>query len=313
MRFIDAEQLRQLTPWQQLIPALEQAFSSACHMPERVRYEVSGAGSLLLMPAWRDGGSLGVKLVQVFPGNTNVGKPAVHGLYMLASAASGEVQAILDADVLTTRRTAATSALASRYLSRSDSRCLLLMGAGRLAWDVVSAHASVRPIEQVLVWARRRDRAAALSARLAATLALRAEPVESLADALAQADIVSTITTTREPILPGRLVRPGTHIDLIGGFTPQMREADDEVLRAGRVYVDMRSAALREAGDIIDPLERGVISRADIRGDLFDLCAGTVLGRESAQEITVFKSVGLALEDLAAATLAAQARAATRT
>jgi ornithine cyclodeaminase len=273
-------------------------------MPERVRYDVAGTGSLLLMPAWRDGGSLGVKLVQVFPGNTDVGKPAVHGLYMLASAASGEVLAILDADELTTRRTAATSALASRFLSRTDSRCLLLMGAGRLAMDVVSAHASVRPIERVLVWARRHDRAVALTARLAAALPLRAEPVDSLGAALAQADIVSTITTAREPILSGRLVRPGTHIDLIGGFTPQMREADDEVLSAGRVYVDMRSAALREAGDIADPLERGVISLADIRGDLFDLCAGSAHGRESAREITVFKSVGLALEDLAAATLA---------
>jgi alanine dehydrogenase len=306
MRFIDAQELRERTPWSLLIDALQQAFACACDMPDRVRFDVAGVGSLLVMPAWSPGGSLGVKLVQVFPGNTHLNKPAVHGIYMLASAETGEVKAIMDADELTTRRTAATSALASRYLSRIDSRCLLLMGAGRLAFNVISAHASVRPIERVLVWARRADRAAALCARVAAELKLRAETVGSLSVGLREADIVSTVTTTREPILMGRLVRPGTHVDLIGGFTPEMREADDEIMKMARIYVDMRAAALREAGDIVDPIRRGVIGAADIHGDLFDLCGGSGPTRTSAQEITVFKSVGLALEDLAAASLVAQ-------
>jgi alanine dehydrogenase len=305
MRFIDAQQLRELTPWPQLIDALRQAFAAACEMPDRVRFDVAGIGSLLVMPAWSHGGSLGVKLVQVFPGNAQLNKPAVHGVYMLASAQTGEVKALMDADELTTRRTAATSALASRYLSRTDSRCLLLMGAGRLAFDVISAHASVRPIERVFVWARRTDRAAALCARVAAELGLRAEIASSLAAGLSEADIVSTVTTAREPILMGGLLRPGTHVDLVGGFTPDMREADDEVMKMARIYVDMRSAALREAGDIVDPVRRGVISATDIQGDLFDLCVGTGQLRTSAQEITVFKSVGLALEDLAAASLVA--------
>ena len=306
MRFIDAQELRALTPWPRLIEALQSAFAVACEMPDRVRFDVAGIGSLLVMPAWNPGGVLGVKLVQVFPGNTHLNKPAVHGIYMLASAETGEVMALMDADELTTRRTAAASALASRYLSRTDSHCLLLMGAGRLAFNVISAHASVRPIERVLVWARRADRAAALCSRAATELGLGATVVASLADGLREADIVSTVTTAREPILMGSLLQPGTHVDLIGGFTPEMREADDEVIKRGRLYVDMKASALREAGDIVDPIRRGIISAADIRGDLFDLCSSAVQLRTSPQEITVFKSVGLALEDLAAASLVAQ-------
>ena len=306
MRFIDAQELRALTPWPRLIDALQRAFAAACEMPDRVRFDVAGIGSLLVMPAWSPGGALGVKLVQVFPGNTYLNKPAVHGIYMLASAETGEVMALMDADELTTRRTAAASALASRFLSRSDSRCLLLMGAGRLAFNVISAHASVRPIKRVLVWARRADRAAALCARVAAELGLVASVVHSLADGLGEADIVSTVTTTRDPILMGSLLRPGTHVDLIGGFTPEMREADDEVMTRGRLYVDMKSSALREAGDIVDPIRRGIITAADIQGDLFDLCSSGAPLRASSQETTVFKSVGLALEDLAAASLVAQ-------
>ena len=306
MRFIDAQELRALTPWPRLIDALQRAFAAACEMPDRVRFDVAGIGSLLVMPAWSPGGVLGVKLVQVFPGNTHLNKPAVHGIYMLASAETGEVMALMDADELTTRRTAAASALASRYLSRTDSRCLLLMGAGRLAFNVISAHASVRPIERVLLWARRAERAAALCDRVASELGLDATVVTSLADGLREADIVSTVTTAREPILRGSMLRPGTHVDLIGGFTPEMREADDEVMTRGRLYVDMKSSALREAGDIVDPIRRGIITAADIQGDLFDLCRGGKLLRASSLETTVFKSVGLALEDLAAASLVAQ-------
>jgi ornithine cyclodeaminase len=242
-------------------------------------------------------------LVQVFPGNSKLGKPAVHGLYMLASAVTGEVQAAIDADELTTRRTAATSALASRFLSREDSRCLLLVGAGRLAADVAAAHAQVRPIERILVWARRPEAAAARALEIAALLEIQVEAIGSLPDGVAQADIVSTITTSSEPLLLGREVRAGTHLDLIGAFTPRMRETDDQAIRMSRIFVDMRSAALREAGDIVDPIARGVITEADISADLFDLCAGGA-ARQSSDEVTLFKSVGLALEDLAAASLA---------
>ncbi len=301
---IDAERLCALTPWPRLIDELQSAFRAPCEVPERLHFDIGGLGSLIVMPAWRQHGFLGVKLVQVFPGNSSLGKPTVHGLYMLASATSGEVLALVDAQELTVRRTAATSALASRFLSRDASRCLLIMGTGRLAFDVISAHAMVRPIEKVLIWGRNSERASALSKRVNAALGLYAEPVASLGPALLQADIVSTVTTAIDPILAGRSVRPGTHVDLIGGYTPAMREADDALMVSAKIYVDSVSSAVREAGDIANPLHRGIIDRSAIRGDLFDLCAGRVPKRSSDHDITVFKSVGLALEDLTGAALA---------
>jgi ornithine cyclodeaminase len=298
------EELRELTPWDQLIDALGGAFRQPCQLPDRVHWDISGAGSLLVMPAWQKNGLLGVKVVQAFPGNSDIGKPTVDGTYMLASAATGEVYSLIDARELTARRTAATSALASRFLSRGDSRCLLVMGTGRLAFEVICAHASVRPIERVLVWGRSHDKAQLLASRVSGALGVHAQAVSDLSDALPHADIISTVTASPDPILQGRHLHPGAHVDLIGGFTQFMREADDDVMRMSSVYVDMVASALREAGDIADPLERGVILRSDIRGDLFDLCCGRVSGRASEQEVTLFKSVGIALEDLATATLA---------
>ena len=301
---IDAERLRALTPWPKLIDALQSAFREPCEVPERLHFDIGGVGSLIIMPAWEQNGFLGVKVVQVFPGNSRMGKPTVHGMYMLASAGNGEVLAFIDAQELTARRTAATSALASRFLSRDSSRCLLVMGTGRLAAEVIPAHAAVRPIERVLIWGRSRERASSLADRINNTLSLHAEPVDCLEHALLQADIISTVTAAFDPILPGRGVRAGTHIDLIGGYTSLMREADDDAIRAAAIYVDMVSSALREAGDIAIPLERGIIGRSAIRGDLFDLCSGRVPRRGADKDVTLFKSVGLALEDLAAAALA---------
>lgn len=310
---IDAERLRALTPWPKLIDALQSAFREPCEVPERLHFDIGGVGSLIIMPAWEQNGLLGVKVVQVFPANSAMGKPTVHGMFMLASAGSGEVLSLIDAQELTARRTAATSALASRFLSRTSSRCLLVMGTGRLASEVTAAHAAVRPIEHVLIWGRNRERASALADRISETLGLHAEPVDSLDRALSQADIISTVTAAFDPILPGRSLRPGTHIDLIGGYTPLMREADDDVMRAAEIYVDRVSSAVREAGDIANPLERGIIDKSAIRGDLFDLCTGRVPKRSSDKDITVFKSVGLALEDLAAAALAWNTSIASRT
>ena len=301
---IDAQRLRALTPWPKLIGALQSAFREPGQVPERLHFDIGGAGSLIIMPAWHLNGFLGVKVVQVFPGNSTIGKPTVHGMYMLASTGTGEVLSLIDAQELTARRTAATSALASSFLSRDASRCLLVMGTGRLAFEVISAHATVRPIEQVLIWGRNPARASALCLRVNDALGLDAQPVDSLDRALSQADIVSTVTAAFDPILPGRSVRRGTHVDLVGGFTPLMREADDDVIRSAEIYVDMVSSAVREAGDIVNPIERGIISRSAIRGDLFDLCTGRAPKRSSENDITVFKSVGLALEDLAAASLA---------
>lgn len=302
MRFIDAPEVIALTPWLKLIDALQAAFRNPCQMPMRNQFDIAGRGTLLLMPAW-NARYTGVKVVQVFPENSALGKPAVSATYLLSSALTGELLATFDGESLTARRTAAASALASRYLSRADARCLLVLGAGRLAFDVACAHAAVRPIHHVLIWARRAEQAHALVRRLAVVLKTRVEVVKDLADSIGQADIISTVTTARQPILNGQWVRPGTHVDLIGGFTPAMREADDTLLQKAILFADRREAVLREAGDYVEPLSRGVIHEAQLRADLFGLCAGEP-GRSEAGEITVFKSVGLALEDLAAATLA---------
>ena len=301
------ELIAQLTPWPALVERLAAAFREHCEMPERLHYDIqvpdAPPGVLLVMPAWNVGGLLGVKLVQVYPGNPSLGKPAVHGLYMLASAVDGSVLAMLDAEELTARRTAAVSALASKYLSRPTSRRLLVMGTGRLAFNMAAAHASVRPLQQISIWGRSRDKAAHVADKVRDELRMDAAVVEDLPDAIGQADIISTVTTTLEPILAGRFLMPGTHIDLVGGFMPTMREADDEVIRRSEVYVDNLATAPREAGDIVDPIQRELMTARDIRGDLFGLCQGSVPGRSSEQDITVFKSIGIALEDLAAASL----------
>jgi ornithine cyclodeaminase/alanine dehydrogenase-like protein (mu-crystallin family) len=305
---IPPELFRELTPWARLIEAIAAAFREPCEMPARLHFPIpvdgAAGGSLLLMPAWVPGQMLGVKIVQVFPGNAVMGKAAVHGVYMLASAVDGHVHALVDAQELTARRTAATSALASRFLSHPASTRLLVLGTGRLALNMVAAHATVRSIRSVAIWGRNLEKAENLAARIRDEMNLDATAVESLNAEVPRAHIISTVTMATEPLLRGCLLAPGTHVDLVGGFTPRMREADDDVLRSARIYVDNLDTAPREAGDLADPIERGVLRAADLQGDLFQLCQGRIAGRRSEPEITVFKSVGVALEDLAASTLA---------
>jgi ornithine cyclodeaminase len=264
--------------------------------------------TLLLMPAWEArspglevaGRYMGVKAVTVFPDNRERDKPAVFGTYVLLSAETGESMAVMDATRLTAWRTGAASALASRYLSRADASRLLMVGAGALAPRLIRAHASVRPIREVAIWNRTRQRAEALASELADT-GLTIDIASDLETAARRADIVSTATISSEPVIRGAWLRPGTHVDCVGAYRPNMRESDDEVVRRARIFVDTRAGAFSEAGDIVQPLQAGVISKADVRADLFDLVRGTAPGRTSAEEITFFKSVGAAIEDLAAA------------
>jgi ornithine cyclodeaminase/alanine dehydrogenase-like protein (mu-crystallin family) len=305
---IEAERFRELTPWPQLIAALEQAFREPCETPRRHHHEIhvpgNSPGTLLMMPAWRSGQVLGIKLVHAFPGNAKFGMPSIHGVYVLASASTGALLSLIDAEELTARRTAAASALASRFLSRPDSANLLVMGTGRLALGMAAAHAAVRPIRRVAFWGRSPAKAAALALRARRELRVDAVAATSLADEVANADIVTTVTTASEPVLRGRWLRTGTHVDLVGAFTPQMREADDDVIRRGRTYVDTLDTAPFEAGDLSQPIASGVLDVSTLQGDLFQLCQDKCAGRRDEREITVFKSVGLALEDLAAAELA---------
>jgi alanine dehydrogenase len=304
---LDAAQVAMRLGRGPLIDALMRAFRADYQAPDRQHYAVGGPlnpkDTLLVMPAWRVGGCLGVKLVTIFPENARRGEAAVHATYALFDAATGLPLAVLDGTELTRRRTAAASALAARYLAPPDATRLLMVGTGGLAPHVIESHAAVRPISSVRVWGRRME-AAETVARGFAGGPYDVEAVSDLPAAVRWADIISCATLAETPIVQGAWLRPGQHLDLIGSFTPAMREADDDVLARAGIYVDTRAGALAESGELLHGFASGVITVADVRGELSELVRGTVAGRRSAEEITLFKSVGCAIEDLAAAELA---------
>lgn len=306
IRYIPAAEVHAALPWPALVEALRGAFVAGAEAPVRSSYAVTPEGDrLLLMPAWRAGGDIGVKLVTVFPRNRAKGVASVSALYVLLDGDTGHPLALIDGEAITLRRTAAASALAAGYLSRVDAKCLLIVGTGALAPYMAAAHCSVRAIERILVWGRSPGRASALAQSLARD-GLPAEPVAVLETGLEQADIVSCATTSREPIVRGAQVRPGTHVDLVGAFTREMRESDDALVLRTEVFVDTFAGALAEAGDLVQPLAQGTITREWLRAELADLVSGRHPGRRTASEITLFKSVGTALEDLCAARLVSE-------
>ena len=259
------------------------------------------------MPAWTESGTagerfLGCKIVTVFPDNAAAGQPSLHGCYLLMSGETGAPLALMDAQALTAWRTAAASALAASYLARADAEHLVMIGAGALAPHLVRAHLAVRPIRRVTLWNRTHGRAVALAFGLTVT-GIEATIAEDLEAAVREADIVCCATLATEPIVRGAWLKPGTHVDLVGGYTPKMREADNDTVKRARVFVDTRAGATKEAGDIVIPLRRGILTKKGIRGDLFELCRGKAKGRTADKQITLFKSVGSAIEDLAAAML----------
>lgn len=305
LRMIAAADVHAALDYPSLVAALRDAFVAGASAPVRTSHAVTTAGDrLLLMPAWY-GDGLGVKIVTVFPRNRDRGLASVAALYVLMDGATGHPRALIDGEALTLRRTGAASALASTYLSRPDSRCLLVVGTGALAPYLAQAHCAVRPLTEVMVWGRSRERAVRIAAQLAAP-GLTVTTIDDCARGLATADIVTCATTSREAIVLGADVRPGTHVDLVGAFTPEMRECDDALIARAEVFVDTFAGALKEAGDLVQPLARGTIERAHVLAELADLAAGRHRGRASPDAVTVFKSVGTALEDLCAAQLVAR-------
>ena len=307
MRFVGAAEIDSVLDYPSLVDALADAFRTGMVAPVRHHHAIERPGetaTLLLMPAWAAGGDgfIGVKVASVFPLNAARAKPSVMGTYLLLAGDSGEPLAGFDGMTLTLWRTAAASALAAGFLARPDASRMAMIGAGALAPRLIAAHAAVRPIETVTIWNRTPEAAE----RLAAALARPGLTVTATRDreaAVREADIVCAATMSREPLVEGAWLKPGAHVDLVGAYTPHMREADDDVIRHVTVYVDTRVGALKEAGDIVQPIAAGVIDAADIAGDLFDLCRDMAPGRRSDDEITLFKSVGSAIEDLAAAIL----------
>lgn len=307
MLILDSTQTANRLPFDRLIDAIAAMFVSGCNVPLRHNHSIEcepgePPGTLLLMPAWQQGGRLGVKTVSVFPGNRDRGLPGLHSTYILFDAATGVPLSMLDGNVITSRRTAAASALAARYLSRPDSASLLVVGAGRVGALIPQAYARVRPIEKVTVWNINARSAQSLVDTLNAD-GFCAEVADDLEQAARRADIVSCATLSTQPLIKGAWLRPGTHLDLIGGFSPAMRESDDDCFVGTSVFVDT-DEALMKAGDLLSPMQSGVFDRSMTRAALAQLCRGEHAGRRHREEITVFKSVGTALEDLAAASLA---------
>ena len=294
-------------PYDELINALATAFGGDYEVPPRAHHEVAlpdgKPGKLLLMPAWQSGGSMGVKIASVFPDNAAQGYPVVFASYIMMSAETGVPLAFIDGTEITLRRTAAASALASTYLSRSNSTRLLMVGTGNLAPHLIAAHAEARLISEVCIWARRREAATKLAASLA-TSSFSVTVSDNLEEAVGQADVISCATLAIDPLVEGRWLLPGQHLDLVGAFKPDMREADSEAVLRADVYVDTRAGAMSEAGEIVQAINDGSIQASHIKGELRDLVSGTAGGRVSDESITLFKSVGTAVEDLAAAELA---------
>jgi ornithine cyclodeaminase/alanine dehydrogenase-like protein (mu-crystallin family) len=307
MRVVAAGEIDRALSFGALIEALAEAFRGDVVVPTRHHHAVArpgAAATLLLMPAWTGpaaaDGFAGVKIVSVYPENNARGLPSVIGTYLLMDGATGEPLAALDGTRLTLWRTAAASALAARHLARRDANRMVMVGAGSLAPFLVRAHVSQRPIREVALWNHRPDKALALAAEL------RAEglPVTAVADlekAVGQADLVSCATLSPAPVVRGTWLKPGAHLDLVGAFNLGMREADDDALRRAAVYVDT-AAALTEGGDVALALKSGAIQESHVRGTLFDLCRSGAPAR-APEAITLFKSVGTAIEDLAAAML----------
>ncbi|MDB5760567.1 MAG: hypothetical protein JWM30_3856 [Burkholderia sp.] len=307
--YLDAAQLAAAMPYPVLISALRDAFLAGAETPQRHVHTISPNNDavLLLMPVWQPERHTGVKLVTVAPRNPQLQLPTVHSVFMLFDSATGAPVCQMDGEELTLRRTAAASALASSYLSRPDSSRLLIVGTGSLAPYMAAAHCAARPIRDVTVWGRSPDKAAQVAdlLRLQFTGAgIDVTIAEDLETAVRKADIISCATTSTVPLVLGQWVQPGAHVDLVGGFRPNMREADNALVGAAKVFVDTYAGALAEAGDLLQPIEAGCLSREDICAELADLCASRHAGRTDATQVTLFKSVGTALEDLCGANLA---------
>ena len=301
IRVYSSADVHRALAWPALVKALAEGFVRGAEVPVRHAHSVSAQDTLLLMPAWDDQ-LLITKVVTVIPGAPST----VEATVMVMDRATGRPLAVMDGEALTLRRTAATSALAAQHLCADRVQTLLVVGTGRLAAWMARAHVALRPeLTRVLIWGRRLQAAQALAAELARE-GLPAEPASELATAVRASRLITCATTATEPLVRGEWLAPGTHLDLVGGFRPDMREADDQAVARSRIVLDTHAGAGSEAGDVVQPMRKGIITEAAVVGELAQLLRGQCQGRREPEDITLFKSVGTALEDLAAARLVLQ-------
>lgn len=299
--FIDAN-----TDFKALISLLRNEFSkSKIEVPMRHHHDFDNPkegidSTLLIMPAWNPAKDLGVKIVTVSPQNSKFDLPSIQGTYIYFDAHKGLLKAILSAKSLTAKRTAATSALATSFLAKENAESLLMIGTGALSANLILAHSSVRPLKTVYVWGRNYSKAEQICEKLK-NQKFSIKPIDRIEDKIEEVDIISCATLSQNPLVRGRFLRPGQHIDLVGSYKKDTREADDDTIKKSNIYLDSYLGGLKESGDIVIPMSKGILNKGDIKADLFELCQLKKEGRKNDQEITVFKSVGHALEDLVAA------------
>jgi ornithine cyclodeaminase/alanine dehydrogenase-like protein (mu-crystallin family) len=300
------ETVERLLDYPSLIHSIREAFIHPPVTPNRLAIPIDETedqpgGTVLVMPALRSGGLLGVKIISIQPKLTARVGGATRAAYIAFDARSGVLKGLIDGHALTLRRTAGTSMLAAQVMARPDPETVLVIGTGALAKSLAEAYAETFSSQRLMIWGRRAGKAQALADQLAAKGIIEVRAAPDLPEALAAADIIASATLAQEPLVLGRHVRPGTHVDLVGGFTPDMREADDHLISRAAVVADVEST-LAEAGDLARPIESGVIRKDEI-ATLGEVLTGVRRARTSPSDITVFKSAGHALEDLAGAEL----------
>jgi len=295
MKVFDAAAVHAALPWPYLIDALSQAHRGPMPASEVVvQNDPEGSGNqFITLPGWLPGGPVAVKMVGVFPGNEKLSppQPNVQGLVAMFDGGTGAPLLVADGAAMTARKTAGDSALAASLLAREDAEVLLVVGAGALAPHFAAAHMAARPsLKRVLVWNRTAAKAEAVASGLRAD-GLDARAAADIDAAVAAADVISCVTMSDRTLVRGALLKPGTHLDLVGAYMTSLRETDDEALLRARIFVDTRRG-MENTGDLGPALASGLVSAADIAGDHFDLAQGRAQGRRSADEITVFKNVG---------------------
>ena len=303
MQFFSKDDVTRLAPYEPLIQALATGLLEPIESPSRIVLNPNhDASAVLIMPAWKPNGIMGTKIVSIWPGNNAKGKPAVSAIYVVTSCDDGQTLAVIDGTELTLRRTAAAAALGAKLLARSNSKKLAVLGTGALSMAMVMAHRSVFDLSEIIIWGRSLENAQTVAENLAHR-GISASATIDLQSALASADVVVAATTATQPFIRSDWVKPGTHLGLMGAFTPQMAEAEPELLPNVRLFVDSREAVLQKGGEVLQALRAGLIQDSDVRGELAELLSPSlnIVGRTSDQDITVFKSVGFASLDLIAA------------
>lgn len=305
MLVLNKKDLEELLPMEEVLNVLAMGFREVkegrCVVPVRFHLSVEEhQGQFLYMPAFLPGlNQSGTKIVSVFPQNTSKGKPTIYATYLLSDPTTGELLALMEGATLTGIRTGGTSGLATRYLARKDAKVLGVIGTGFQSFFQVRAIQAVRPIKEVRVYDVDPKRLQDFCQRVSPFI--KVHPVSNPSEAVSPSDILVTSTTSKTPVFSGKDLKPGAHINAIGAFRPDMREVDDETILRSKIVVDTFEGCLSEAGDLLIPMGEGKLKKEAICGDLGDLVTGRKMVRESNEEITFFKSVGFAMEDVVTA------------